>query len=155
MTHNNVLVPNPPPQPVLKLIQLTDVLCVRACVRACVHVCVCERVYVCNVHIACLASCDVNCMKSLLLSFFDRGVSACIKFIFEFGISRRVYFYVRGSRFISSSLLLLKYIPLALTTGTCLNCLWGVSCFIPRAHTVNCVSQKPTQLKYRDRIWTK
>ena len=45
---------------VLKLFQLTDVLCVCVCVCVCVPSCVPLRV--CHVGLACLASCDLNCL---------------------------------------------------------------------------------------------
>ena len=40
--------------------------CVRACacVLVCVHACVCVYIYVCNLGLASLASCDLNCLYS-------------------------------------------------------------------------------------------
>ena len=52
--------------------------CVHVCVRACVCACVC--VCVCVVSLACLTSCDLNCLSSLLLPFSQRGRNLCLNF---------------------------------------------------------------------------
>ena len=59
------------------------------CIYACVSVC--------NVGLACLESCDLNCLLSLLLSFPISVIPRCMYFIFELR---------QSFRFINISLLL-------------------------------------------------
>ena len=73
-------------------------MCVRSCVRACV--CVCIYIYVCNLGLASLASCDLNCLYNCShcycgfpLEVSQRGCSLCLNFV------QCAKLYVRGSHF--------------------------------------------------------
>ena len=69
--------------------------CVHSCMRACmcsarkivcVHACcrgACVCAWVCNAGLACLASCDLNCLKALLL-FSSCDVSMSMEFMIKF-----------------------------------------------------------------------
>ena len=53
-----------------------------------------EEACVCNVDLACLTFCDLNCMRSsLLLSFSAWGDSTWMKFVFEFCTVHRARFF--------------------------------------------------------------
>ena len=54
----------------------------------CMHVCGCS----CNVGLACLASCDLDSLLSLLL-FYTWGVSIWTQFIFEFCTANQFFFF--------------------------------------------------------------
>ena len=83
--------------------------CVHACACVCVYLFVCMLACVCmQCRSCCLASCDLNCLQSLLGLFSTCGVSKDRVSLYLNNAHRsELYFCVRGSHLTNSSLLLL------------------------------------------------